>query len=78
MEQRKIYRGPRLKGRDPGLKSMIWNKRKKHTSYWNRIKKQGKKKMRNLWDNFKCSNIQIIGVTKGEEKEQEIQNHLDK
>ena len=28
----------------------------------------------NLWDNFKCSNIQIIGVPEGEEQEQEIEN----
>ena len=27
-----------------------------------------------LWDNFKCSNICIIGVPEGEEKEQEIGN----
>ena len=30
----------------------------------------------NLWDNFKCSNIQIIGVPK-EEEEQEIENLLE-
>ena len=28
----------------------------------------------NLFDNFKCSNIQIIGVPEGEEEEQEIEN----
>ena len=32
------------------------------------------KRLRNLWDNFKHSNIQIIGVPEGEEKEQEIEN----
>ena len=31
-----------------------------------------------LWDNFKCSNICIIGVRKGEEKEQEIGTLLEK
>ena len=31
-------------------------------------------RLRNLWDNFKCSNIQIIGVPEGEEEEQEIEN----
>ena len=30
--------------------------------------------LRNLWDNFKCSNIWIIGVPEGEEEEQEIEN----
>ena len=30
--------------------------------------------VRNLWDKFKCSNIQIIGVPEGEKEEQEIEN----
>ena len=29
---------------------------------------------RNLWDTFKRSNIQIIGVSEGEEEEQKIEN----
>ena len=32
-------------------------------------------RLRNLWDNFKHSNIWIIGVAE-EEKEQEIENFL--
>ena len=34
------------------------------------------KRMRNLWDNFKCSNIRIRGVPleEEEEEEQEIEN----
>ena len=31
-----------------------------------------------LWNNFKCSNILIIGVTEEEEKEQEIGNLFEK
>ena len=31
-----------------------------------------------LWDKFKCSNIRIIGVPEGEEKEQEIGNRFEK
>ena len=38
-----------------------------------RIQKN-EKRLRNLWDNFKCSSIQIIGVPEGEEQEQEIEN----
>ena len=34
-------------------------------------------RLRNLWDNFKCSNIQIIGVPEGEKEEQEIENLLE-
>ena len=35
---------------------------------------KNKERLRNLQDNFKCSNIWIIGVTEGEEEEQEIEN----
>ena len=31
-------------------------------------------RLRNLWDNFKHSNIRIIGVPEGEEQEQEVEN----
>ena len=33
--------------------------------------------LRNLWDNFKHSNIWVIGVPAGEEEEQEIENLLE-
>ena len=32
----------------------------------------------NLWDNFKCTNIQITGVPEGEEEQQEIENLFEK
>ena len=35
-------------------------------------------RLRNLWFNFKYSNIWIIGVPEGEEEEQEIENLLEK
>ena len=35
---------------------------------------KNEERLRNIWDNFKCSNIQIIGVPEGEEEEQEIEN----
>ena len=38
-----------------------------------RIQKN-EERLRNLWDNFKCSNIRIIGVPEGEEQQQEIEN----
>ena len=31
-------------------------------------------RLRNLWNNFKCSDIRIIGVPEGEEQEQETEN----
>ena len=42
-----------------------------------RIQKN-KERLRNLWDNFKHSDIQIIGVPEGEEEEQEIENVFEK
>ena len=65
--------------REPGLKSMVWSTRKKETFDQNRMKTQEFKKknmerLRNLWDNFKHSNIQIIGAPEGEEEEQKIEN----
>ena len=35
---------------------------------------KNEERLRNLWDNFKCSNIWIIVVPEGEEEEQEIEN----
>ena len=35
--------------------------------------KKNEERLRNLWENFKCSNIWIIGVP-GEEEEQETEN----
>ena len=35
-------------------------------------------RLKNLWDNFKCSNIQIVGVLEGEEEEQETENLFEK
>ena len=40
------------------------------------MKKQ--ERLRNLSDNFKRSNIQIIGVPEEEEKKQDIENLLEK
>ena len=38
-----------------------------------RIQKN-EEKLKNLWDNFKSSNIRIIGVPEGEEEKREIEN----
>ena len=38
-----------------------------------RIQKS-EERLRNLWDNFKCSNIQIIGMPEGEKEKQETEN----
>ena len=41
-----------------------------------RIQKN-EERLRNLWDNFKQSNIRIMGVPEGEEEDQEIENLLE-
>ena len=56
----------------------MWTRRKKETFNQNRMKKQefkkNEKRLRNLWDIFKHSNIRITGVPEGEEEEKEIKN----
>ena len=42
------------------------------------LKKKKKESITNFWDNFKCSNMRIIGVPKGEKEEQEIENLFEK
>ena len=39
---------------------------------------QNEDSVNSLWDNFKRSNIRIIGMLEGEEKEQEIRNLFEK
>ena len=60
----------------PRIKSMIWNTRKQQTATQNKKTKDPKNEdsINTLWDNFKRSNILIIEVPEGEEKEQEIGN----
>ena len=64
------------------IKSMIWNIRKQKTTNQNNEKKKEQKKnegtVTSLWDSFKRSDIHIIGVPEGEEKEQEIGNLFEK
>ena len=42
-----------------------------------RIQKH-EERLRNLWDNFKCSNIWIIGVPGGEEEDKKLKSYLNK
>ena len=62
------------------IKSLIWNIRKQKTTNQNKKKKKSKEykdSLSNLWDNFKLSNICIIGVPE-EEKQQEIGSLFEK
>ena len=72
-----MYREPTVMVRKPGLKSTICTGSKKLTFNQNTMKKQEQKieeRLRNLQDNFKYFNIQIGGVTEGEEEDQVIEN----
>ena len=40
--------------------------------------RKNEERLRNLWDNFKCFNIRIIGVPEEEEEEQDIENLFEK
>ena len=64
------------------IKSMIWNTRNQKTTNQNNKKKKESKKnegsVSSLWDNFKRSNICIIGVPEGKEKIREIRNLFEK
>ena len=65
----------------PRIKSIVWNIRKQKATNQNNKKKNSPKyedSVSSLWDNFKWSNIHIIGVPEGEEKEQEIGNLFEK
>ena len=77
-----MYREPTVTGRKLGLKSTVWTRRKKRNiqreqNEETRIQKNGDR-LRKLQDNFKPSNIRIIGVPEGEEEEQEIEILFEK
>ena len=40
--------------------------------------KKNDERLKNLWDNFKHSNIQIIGVPEGEEEEEQVEILFEK
>ena len=42
-----------------------------------RIQKN-EERLRNLWDNFKCANTQIIGVLEGKKKSKKLKTYLKK
>ena len=77
MKESKIFREPTVTGRKPGLKTTIWNKRniQLEQNEETRIQKN-EGRLLNLFDNLKCSNIQITGVPEGEEQ-QEIENSFE-
>ena len=66
--------GTQINGMGEKEERNIWPEKNEET----RIKKKKEEKLRNLWDNFKRSNIWIIGGPEGGEEEQEIENLFEK
>ena len=67
----------------PIIKSMIQDVRIQKTTNQSNMKKKEYQKtsednISSLWDNFKRSNICIIRVPEGEEKQQEMKNLFEK
>ena len=71
-----MYKEPIVMGRKLGLTSTVWTRRKK-TSNQKRNKEtriqKNEKRLRNLQDILKRSNIRIIEVPEREEEEQNIE-----
>ena len=65
----------------PRIKSMIWVIRKEKNTTQNKKKKKSQKSedsITSLWDNFKRSNIHIIGMSDGEENSKKLEIYLKK
>ena len=83
MKYRTIYRETTVEWMKPRIKSMIWSIRKQKRTNQNNKKKKESRKIRvvsisSLWDNFKHSNIHIIGVPQGEGKSKKFEICLKK
>ena len=61
--------GTQINGVDQKEEKNIQPEKNEETRFW-----KNEERLRNLWVNFKRSNIRIIGVPEGEEEEQEIEN----
>ena len=65
-----------MTGRKPGLNGLEHKEEINSQTKQNEVTRiqKNKERLRNLQDNFKRSNIRIIGVPEREEEEQEIEN----
>ena len=61
------------------IKSVIWNIRKQKQSKQQEEKRDQEKEgsVKSLWDNFKCTNICIMGMSEGEENKK-LETYLKK
>ena len=77
-----MYREPTVMGRKLGLKSTVWIRRKIETFNQKRMKtqefKKNEKRLRNLQDILKHSNMRIIGVPEEKRKSKKLKTYLNK
>ena len=77
-ETKENVRGTNSDGKETGTQINGLGQKEKETFNQNQMKKQefkkNEKRLRNLQDNFKHSNIWIIGVPEGEKEQQETEN----
>ena len=77
-ETKENVQGMNSKGKEIRTQIHGLEQKEEITFNQNRINQQeffkNEERLRNLWDNSKCSNIRIIGVPEGEEEEQKVEN----
>ena len=81
--QNKVRYSGNQQGKEGNQDSNQWfgtKGRNKHPTgtEWRNKNLKNEERLRNLWDNLKYSNIQIIEVPEGEEQQQEIENLFEK
>ena len=81
-EIKKNIQGTNSEGKETGTQINGWEQKEEINIQPEQneetIIQKNEERLRNLQDNFKCSNIWIIGVSEGEEEEQEFENLFEK
>ena len=78
-EKKKNIQGTNSEGEETGTQiNALEQKEEINIQPEQNEEKKNRRGLGNLWDNFKCANIQTIGVPTGEEEEQEIENLFEK
>ena len=82
-EIKKNPQGTNSEGKEAGVQINNLEHKEENFNQNSKKKKESpskppKNRLRSLWYNFKCTNIQIIGMPKGGGKEQEIENLFEK
>ena len=78
-EIKENVQGTNSDGKETGTQRFGTEGRNKQSTRteWRNKNSKNEERLKNLWDNFKCFNIWIIGVPEGEEEEQEIESFFE-